>query len=350
MKIALTNALLPSEEASGVPYQVHGLANALCAKGHDVTVFSFSPPPSDARYGVHQYPRPPIPARLLAFAMAYRLATSDFSAFDVINCHGDNYLLSSARPIVRTFHGTAIDEYHHGKTLRRRLFCSVLIPLEWLGAVLADYVVGVSETTRARMRAVQKVIPCGVDLDAFGEGAKSEHPTLLFVGGEEGRKRGAWLAQLFRTHVLPVVPTAELRMVSDGGAAEPGVRRYGRVPTKELAELYRSAWAFCLPSTYEGFGVPYIEAMAARTAVVATAPNPGAREVLADGAFGLYVPDEELGAALVRVLSEATLRDELVRRGAERSRTFAWDNIVAMYEEAFERAIVAKRERKAVPA
>jgi glycosyltransferase involved in cell wall biosynthesis len=347
MKLALTNALLPTDQPSGVPYQVHYLANALCHRGHDVTVFTFSPRPADARYAVHQFPRPPVPMRFFAFVMAYRLATTDFSEFDAINCYGDNYLMFSSRPVVRTFSGTASDEFRTAQTLQRRLFCAVSIPLEHVGAALADHVVGISEATRARMPAVETIIPCGVDLEAFIAGAKTERPTILFVGSEHGRKRGKWLADTFKREVLPRVPNAELRIVSDATESEPGVRRYGRVSSETLAELYRSAWAFCLPSTYEGFGVPYIEAMAARTAVVATSPNPGAREVLGNGTFGLFVEDDKLGETLVGVLTDSTLREQLVIRGAERSRTFGWESIAGVYEALFERAIIARKDKKA---
>jgi glycosyltransferase involved in cell wall biosynthesis len=342
MKIALTNTFLPNEQASGVPFQVHRLANALCALGHDVTVFTFSPRPIDALYAVHQYARPNVPPRWLAFVMAYRLATTDFSAFDVVNCHGDNYLLRAKRPVVRTFHGTAVDEFKNAKTLRRRLFCLISIPLERLGAALADHVVGVSEATRARMPAVQSIIPCGVDLEAFHSGTKSERPTVLFVGSENGRKRGAWLAELFKNEVLPALPTAELRMVSEENLSEPGVRRYGRVSNETLIELYGSSWAFCLPSTYEGFGVPYIEAMAARTAVIATSPNPGAREVLSDGEYGAFVDDATLSATLTRILSDVKVREDLEQRGIERSRQYGWPIIAGRYESTFRLVAKAK--------
>jgi phosphatidylinositol alpha-mannosyltransferase len=345
MKIAITNAFLPSEQLSGVPYQVHHLANALSVKGHDVTVFTFSPRPADASYASHQFPRPRVPSRFLPFVMAYRLARTDFSGFDVINCHGDNYLLRSPRPIVRTFHGTAIDEMQHAKTVRRRLFFMLSIPLERIGAAMADHVVGVSETTRTRMPAVQAVIPCGVDLDAFQAGKKTANPTVLFVGTEGGRKRGAWLAELFKARVLPLLPDAELRMVSEKAALEPGIRRYGRVTDEALSELFQSSWAFCLPSTYEGFGVPYIEAMAAGTAVIATTPNPGAREVLADGSYGEFVEDSRLADALTRVLSDTKLRTDMEARGTERSRAYSWKTIASMYEATFSAAIAAGKAR-----
>jgi phosphatidylinositol alpha-mannosyltransferase len=348
VRIAVTNAFLPSEQNSGVPHQVHHLANALCDNGHDVTVFSFSPRPAGARYAVHQYSRPSVPPRFFPFVMAFRLAATDFSAFDVVNCHGDNYLLRTSRPVVRTFHGTASDELKNARTLRRRLFFLITVPLERIGAALADRVVGVSEATRSRMPSVHTVIPCGVDLDEFHAGTKSAAPSILFVGTEDGRKRGAWLAELFKKHVLPALPDAELRMVSETAGVEPGVRRYGRVSAAALAELYRSAWAFCLPSTYEGFGVPYIEAMASRTAVVATAPNIGAREVLSEGAYGAFVDDTHLAATLIEILSNAELRADLERRGAERSREYSWPTIAARYEAIFERAVALKIGREAM--
>lgn len=54
------------------------------------------------------------------------------------------------------------------------------------------------------------------------------------------------------------------------GMPDDGVRVLGKVSLERLTEFYRRAWLFCLPSSYEGFGVPYIEAMASGTAVVAT--------------------------------------------------------------------------------
>jgi phosphatidyl-myo-inositol alpha-mannosyltransferase len=255
--------------------------------------------------------------------------------------------LRPSRPVVRTFYGTALDEMRHARTLRRRLFFLMTIPLEHIGARLADHVVGISEATRAHMPAVETLIPCGADLDAFHSGAKSERPTVLFVGTEGGRKRGAWLADLFKNAVLPVLPDAELRIVSEGSGAEPGVSRYGRVPAEQLAELYRSAWVFCLPSTYEGFGVPYIEAMAAGTAVVATSPNEGAREVLADGKYGAFVADDQLAETLARMLSDDAFRSEFERRGSIRCREYGWSHVARRYESLFRDVIASKNARKA---
>ncbi len=72
---------------------------------------------------------------------------------------------------------------------------------------------------------------------------------------------------------------------------------------EELTGLFQQAWVFCLPSTYEGFGVPYLEALAAGTPVVAT-KNPGACEILRDGEFGIIAPDADLGPVLSRLLAD----------------------------------------------
>ena len=98
--------------------------------------------------------------------------------------------------------------------------------------------------------------------------------------------------------------------------------------------MYRRAWVFCLASSYEGFGVPYIEAMASGTPVVAT-PNVGACEVLGDGKFGVIVEPAKLGAALLRLLCDSDERERLRRVGLERARDFDWNRIAGQYERIY---------------
>jgi glycosyltransferase involved in cell wall biosynthesis len=104
----------------------------------------------------------------------------------------------------------------------------------------------------------------------------------------------------------------------------------------------REAWVMCLPSAYEGFGRPYIEAMAAGTAVVAT-PNPGAREVLEDGRFGVVADDDRLGEALVNLLSDPAAREARVRAGLAYVSRFDWTLVAAQYEQAYDLALTRRR-------
>jgi phosphatidylinositol alpha-mannosyltransferase len=334
----MANAVLPSEEQAGVPYQVHHLANALVARKHDVTVFSFSPLPQGGLYNIHRYPRLPLLRKCDPFVFAYHLAMTNFATFDVLHVHGDNFLLWRAHPQVRTFHGSAADEARTATTLRHKAFFYVLTPLEQLSVRIADQNVGVSETTRQRFSTIHSVIPCGVDLNVFTPGPKTDQPTILFVGTAGGRKRGRLLAEVFARDVRSRMPTAELLMVSDANVPGDGVRNLGRVSDARLAELYRSSWLFCLPSSYEGFGVPYIEAMASGTAVLAS-PNSGAREVLGDGLYGMLANDEYLGSAITNLLADGTRRNQFVRAGLLRAHDYRWETCASSYEEVYWKAV-----------
>jgi len=115
----------------------------------------------------------------------------------------------------------------------------------------------------------------------------------------------------------------------------PGVSVLGRVSESELAERYGRAWVFCLPSSYEGFGVPYIEALSSGTAVVAT-PNPGANEVLESGRLGIITQPERLGPTLVALLNDPARRASLEATGRDHARRYDWSAIAAQYEQVFE--------------
>src|SRR5262249_231102 len=160
--------------------------------------------------------------------------------------------------------------------------------------LLADERVAISRNTQKYIPFIKHVIPCGVDLRAFTPGvARSARPALLFVGTMHGRKRGAMLLEMFRATIKPAVPEAAFWAVCENKVEGEGIKWFGRIPTPELIELYRTAWVFCLPSTYEGFGVPYIEAMACGAPVVAS-PNVGAVEVTDNGRCGLVARDGDL--------------------------------------------------------
>ena len=334
MKIAMTHVDLPNETKGGVAAQAHALANALSDRGHDVTMFTFSPAYADCRYLVHQFPQNRRIRRLASFQFASSLARTDFSGFDVLHTHGDNYLLGRTHPQVRTFHGSARDEAASAKTLRRRLYQSLVVHLEQRGAQVADLCVGVSEATRTRIPGVSQIVPCGVDTARFRPGSKSAHPVILFVGTTDGRKRGQFLADTFTREVSPLFPEAELWSVAEKPMEGHGIVNFGRVDFETLTDLFRRAWVFCLPSTYEGFGVPYIEAMASGTAVVAS-PNPGAREVLRDGKDGEIADDGHLGAALIALLGSPQARQALECAGPTRAADFSWQQVASQYETLY---------------
>lgn len=104
---------------------------------------------------------------------------------------------------------------------------------------------------------------------------------------------------------------------------------YGRVPDEILPGLYRGAIALLFPSLYEGFGLPVIEAMACGTPVM-TSNATSLPEVAGDAAL-LVDPLDITGIskAIETIVSDGTLRSELVARGLERAKQFSWDSVLS---------------------
>ena len=332
MKIAMTHVDLPNEFKAGVANQAHYLANELVERGHQVTMFTFSPAYSECLYQVHQYPKfPPYLSKFKAFLFAGQLAKTNFSNFDILHTHGDSYLVWGKHPHLRTFHGAAQDEAKTAVRFRRRLYQTVMIGLEQLNAQVADLSVGVSQTTQDRIPLVSSIIPCGVNVRQFHPGTKSDHPTVLFVGTKTGRKRGSFLAEVFTNEIRATVPNAELWTVADQSMDGEGIINFGKVSL----ELYQRAWVFCMPSLYEGFGVPYVEAMASGTVVV-TSHNPGAQEVLAGGKYGILAADKILGQRIINFLQDQDLRAFYEQQGLLRAQDFSWESVVQRYETLYQ--------------
>jgi glycosyltransferase involved in cell wall biosynthesis len=154
----------------------------------------------------------------------------------------------------------------------------------------------------------------------------------LFVGSMNGRKRGTFLLDGFVREVRLRHPNASLTVVGAEGPSHPGVVYLTGLGDAQLAELYRRSWVYASPSTYEGFGLPYLEAMACGTPVVATR-NPGSSEVLRDGAFGIMPADSEFAATVSDLLGNERRRAELSSAGLKRASEFLLDRMLDGYEQ-----------------
>jgi glycosyltransferase involved in cell wall biosynthesis len=343
VKIAVLAAHLPSParpKDGGVAYAAHRLANRLVERGHHVVVHSLDAAPADARYCVRTVPLD-VPAAGVGRALAYwRLARGfgrlDFSGFDVLHAHGGSlFVRRSGPPLIRTFHGAALAEARHAVSWRAQAHYLSVAAAELIEARRATVAAANSHATTRYFPSLHTVISPGIDLRCFHpDGPRSARPSILFVGTLRGRKRGADLVRAFERVVRPALTDAELWLVSEAPVRDPGVRYFGRLDAEALADLYRRAWVFCLPSAYEGFGIPYVEALASGTPVVAT-PNDGACEILVDGRYGVLIGLEQLGPALLDLLHDAARRTELAERGVARAQAFDLEHVVGAYEKLF---------------
>ncbi len=168
------------------------------------------------------------------------------------------------------------------------------------------------------------VTPHGVDPAFRPDGEPKGY--ALFVGAVQARKDPLAALAAARAAGLPLVvagPEKEAglaRRLRDEGA---DVR--GLVDAGELVELYRGADVLLLPSRYEGFGLPVLEAMASGTPVVVSA-DAALREVAGDAA----APSVE--AALAD-------RERYRRLGLERARSFSWEESARRTADVYRRVL-----------
>lgn len=337
LRIAMISYYLPSGSKIGVGFQVHEIATELVRRGHQVDVFSDCPPVDGAIYG-HRHVK--MTGKLRTFRFALALRKIDFSGYDVLHAHGDDYWLWRRRVPrhVRTIHGSCFSEAFRIPGLGEKTRMFFLGLSEVLASIVADKTVVVSPATRKWYPWVRDVIPNGVDTRRFvpAPERKADVPTVLFVGTWSNRKRGSLLAETFVRVVRARIPNAELEMVCRDAPAEPGegIRVLGALSDAELVEAFQRAWVFALPSSYEGFGIPYVEAMASGVPVVATR-NVGARYVTREGRDGLVVSVDRIGEAISAVLTDHDLRRQLAGAGGERVKAFSLERIADLYEQVY---------------
>ena len=117
---------------------------------------------------------------------------------------------------------------------------------------------------------------------------------------------------------------SELDLISQLDLSE-HVHILGHVSQEELAVLYNLAAATAFPSFYESFGLPNLEANACACPLV-TSQTGGSPEVAGDAALYIDPLDVDgMAAAITRVLSDATLREDLIQKGLMNVKRFSWE-------------------------
>ncbi|MCZ7587114.1 MAG: glycosyltransferase family 4 protein [Deltaproteobacteria bacterium] len=227
----------------------------------------------------------------------------------------------------------------------------------------ADVVVTTSETAKRDIAAGLQIDPSRIAvapiapariftpgtsdptvLDRCGVGRR---PYLLFVGQFGRQKNEDALLEALRG-----VPETCLVLVGDPGDLADATKKRcadealagrvffaGRVTDDDLCSLYRGATALCLPSHYEGYGLPAVEAMACGTPVVVS--DGGALPEIV-GAAGIVAPlsnRHALRDALLAVTRDAAIRERLRAAGLERAREFGHDAMAERHREIYRHAL-----------
>ncbi len=147
--------------------------------------------------------------------------------------------------------------------------------------------------------------------------ARVERDAMLVIAG-------AWDARYTHT-TADRRPMTDVQSLAVGGQRS-AVKFIHNVADADLPALYAGATAFVMPSLYEGFGLPPLEAMAAGAPVICSNAS-ALPEVVGDAALLVNPRDaEDIARALTRVLDDAALRDELRAKSLARAAQFSWEH------------------------
>lgn len=322
------------------------VANAASAAGWEVDAYLGRERPSGLAAGIRavvldaQGPRWHIRAwRELRRRRAVFISTS-FVVAQLPGCR--------ALPTVLDLTTFLLPEFH---TARTRLAERLLLPR----AVRRWPVVTCTETTAADIRRlfphsgpITVVPPWCTVVDAVEPPPMQAEAYFVFVGTLEPRKNASVVIEATRRLRRSGRPVRliligragwnfePLRQLIRQAESEGAVEWPGYVSDAERDRLYRSAVALVLPSHYEGFGLPLLEAMAAGVATISS-DAPALVEVA--GGSSLHVPANDTAgweAAMNKLLAEPDQRRRLISHGRERAATFTPEATIAALRNALE--------------
>lgn len=360
MHVALISPYSMSKPG-GVQEHTRGLARALVAAGHEVTLFGPElRGPQDRLDGVSTVslgravnvpangsiaPLGVDPTVLVRFDLGLDPA-------DVIHVH-EAFLPVGLAALLRRPKNTAVVGTFHASADRFWPY-ALTAPLLRRAARRLDETTAVSPQARKLVRRYVNVdpaiVPNGVDAEAYekadaDEWALSlEGKVVLVVGRPDPRKGFETVCRAFKEVALTrkdvhlVITATDEDLPAD--ALTDRTHLVGRISDERKYALHRAADIVCCASTEgESFGLVVLEGMAGGSAVLAS-DIPGFR--YAGGDHAVYVPPGDLNGwtdALAQLLDDDARRERIAARGPERAREFDWSVIAAESLRVYERAL-----------
>lgn len=266
---------------------------------------------------------------------------------EVLFCPGYLSPIWSGVPVVVTIHDTQFRDVPNSISWGQRFIYNRVLPK---AARTAHRVITVSEFSRNRIHEELRIplervsvihtgprrsrgeLPKGPALQEWRQSRGLTRPYVLSVSSGLAHKNSRGLVAGFRcfqsrcgsSHDLVLAGQSTGELARLGVRAGGGVRALGYVPDEELQALYANSAGFVLASTYEGFGMPVLEAMQ-HGIPVACSDVASLPEIAGNGAL-LFNPrdPESLGRALEELLLDDARRNSLITAGYANLRRFSW--------------------------
>ncbi len=178
-----------------------------------------------------------------------------------------------------------------------------------------------------------------------------ERPYFLYLGELRPHKNVGRVIQAFMQFKAQASSDADIRLIVAGkphksfvmpaDAHREDIIFTGYVKDDDAYTLYSNALAYCLPSLYEGFGLPILEAMKCGCPVItsdfsSTAEVAGNAGVLVDP-----LSVDAIAGAMSRIYTDGAFRQELVAKGYEREKEFSWakaaEGTLGIYKEILDK-------------
>lgn len=295
------------------------------------------------------------------------LRRRDFSGFDaVVGFDMDGYRVRTIRPHIASIKGVIADEMRFESGLTRRTM-AVQAACERVHVRRAGMVMTTSRYAASRIQELYGlaetpvVVPEAIDLDGWSElfarNPAAPDPrrfTVLTVCRFYPRKRLHVLLDA-SVHLRDRLPGLTIR-IAGGGPEAARLRRIcreqrlggvvhwlGDISQDELAREYQTADVFCLPSVQEGFGIVFLEAMAAGKPVIA-ARAAATPEVVAEGLLTEPENAEALAAAIEELHADPARRRSLAEAGLRAVRQYDAPRVAQQFLDAISGA--ASRYRR----
>jgi len=205
----------------------------------------------------------------------------------------------------------------------------------------SDLIITVSRFTAGQVQELLNVEPARIRVIPHGTRQRAVVPEreqiILFVGALQRRKNIVRLIEAFEGTApgwkLVLAGSLgfgaeEILTRIDSSPRKADIQTPGYVPNTTLEELFQRASVFAFPSLDEGFGMPVLDAMANGVPVL-TSNTSALPEVSGDAALLIDPLDvASIADGLRRLTEDRSLRDELIRKGLDRSKEFTWEKSV----------------------